>query len=87
MTNTERQVIVDQCVARLMEVTDCVQILGSYHDEEGTHSLYIGAGNWFARTGMAHDFLDRDEANTSANAVKPYLTQPPPEDGENWKSQ
>lgn len=85
MTPQERHVEIEKCVHKLMELMDCVQILASYTDNEGTHSHYQGAGNWFARTGMARDFLDRDESQTAANAVKPFL-QPPPDEGESWKT-
>lgn len=84
MTNDERKLEIERCLHRIMEVADCVQVLASYTDSEGTHSCFVGAGNWFARTGMARDFLERDSSHTSANEIKPFL-QPPPEDGENWK--
>lgn len=84
MSPEERRAEIEMCVHRLMEFADCIQVLASYTDSEGTHSCYLGAGNWFARTGMAHDFLERDESQTAANAVKPFL-QPPPDDGETWK--
>lgn len=75
--------IVQVHVDALMEHFDAVEILASHVTEGGTGNVYRGAGNWYARTGMAADFLKRDEAETLVNR----MPKPPPDndDSESWK--
>lgn len=89
MTHEEVQHLVETTVAQLGEHLDAVQLCVSWPAEGGgTHSLYRGAGNWFARRGMAQDFIERDQAQTTAHEVAQQLPQPPPrEDGEEWKDE
>lgn len=70
MTEAEAiQERVREAVARLGEHVESVQVLVSWHDDEGTHRFYDGSGNWYARTGMAADFIENDTARTSANEL------------------
>lgn len=62
MNDAEVTQLIDSKVDQLMDHFDSVQILVSWPADNGTRSCYRGAGNWFARTGMARDFLERDEA-------------------------
>jgi hypothetical protein len=41
-------------------------------DSGNTNTLYSGKGNWYARTGMAHEFLSRDDAQNIGVAVSDY---------------
>lgn len=79
----DRQRRVDEALASLMEVFDSVQILATWQENSGetTYDIYRGRGNWYSRTGMAADFLKRDEATTLADK----MPKPPPEEGEDWK--
>ena len=82
----QRQQVVEECIARLMEFGEAAQIMLTWCDAEtgGTYDIFQGRGNWYARTGMAHDFLNQDRARTNAHEMpKP----PTPEDdaGEEWK--
>ena len=45
---------------------DAVQVLVSMHSEpkEETFVYKFGRGNWYARQGMAREFLEEDEART-----------------------
>jgi len=61
--------LVRQHVTRLLEFFDTVQILVSNSTEVGTENVFLGAGNWFARQGMAHDFITRDRAQTEAAEI------------------
>lgn len=73
MTEAETiQERVREAVARLGEHVEAAQVLVSWRDGESTHSCYIGCG-WFARTGMAADFLDSDTARTSANELRKVI--------------
>ena len=60
---SEREIseLVDQCVARLMEHCDAVQIFVSVQDKDDKTSVYRGGrGNYFARLGMVKEWV-RDQ--------------------------
>jgi hypothetical protein len=86
MTPDEAVRFLDRAVAQLGEHFDCVQILASWPDPDGngTRASYRGGGNWFARQGMAHDFVEINQATTSAREIGRAI-EPPPDDGEAWK--
>lgn len=75
--------LVDRHASELGEHFDSVQVLVSNSGSEGTENIYSGVGNWFARQGMAHDFITKDSANTHANKIGDRLD--PPDDSEAWK--
>lgn len=56
-------------VHQLMEHFDAVQILATVVSERGTELVAIGSGNWYARRGMAEEFINRDRAVTEANEI------------------
>lgn len=56
-------------VHQLMEHFDAVQILATVVSERGTELVAIGSGNWYARRGMAEEFINRDRAVTEANEL------------------
>ncbi len=65
--------LLDAHIMELKEHFDCVQILVSTPDpkgSQGTLSHYRGYGNWFARQGMGHDFINQDKARTFASEIK-----------------
>lgn len=66
LTPAEQKNIVRQHVTALSEFFDSVQIFVSNSSDIGTESVYLGSGNWFARQGMAHDFIHKDQAQTEA---------------------
>lgn len=82
----EMEAIVQKHVDALMEHFECVQILTSLSSQNGTESVNLGAGNWFARQGMAHEFISRDRANTSAHEIAKVIPRQPPDEGEDWKN-
>jgi hypothetical protein len=77
--------LIEDFAAKLGEHFDHVQILATWPDEngEGSRSLYRGTGNWFARQGMAHDFIAMDQAETQAREIGRVIE--PPSEGEDWK--
>ena len=84
--DTEQRAEVERHVLALMEHFDAVQILVSCTAPcGGTESVFQGAGNWFARQGMAHEFINRDQAETNAFKIGEKIQPPPDEDGEAWK--
>jgi hypothetical protein len=67
--------IVDSHIAQLLEHCDAVQILmtGPLDDTEGVWSLARGGGNWFARQGLAHQFINQDLAQEHARQIDMIL--------------
>jgi hypothetical protein len=84
----ERYAFLRRITAELGEHFDAVQILVSWNEEGNSELLTFGCGNWYARQGMAHDFITRDQAQTQAAELAEQLPNPPPpsaDDGEEWK--
>jgi len=81
----QQEQLVIQHVNALMEHFDCVQILVSSSIPDGTSNVFIGGGNWFARQGMAHEFIRKDKAQTDAREISLAIQSTPPDDGEEWK--
>ncbi len=80
--NTEQQLaIVDAAVAALGEHFDSVQILVSTVEGTKTRCIKRGSGNWYARQGMAHEFVNEDVAVENARQIADRLN--PPDEG--WK--
>ena len=89
MTPEEQRRIdaVEHHLAALMEHFDCVQLLCScVNPKRETENVFLGAGNWFGRQGMAHDFLRQDQARTDAHEISKVMPKEPPYDTENWKN-
>lgn len=74
MTSAEAKTL-EQLGARLAEDWECVQILVSRTEPDGTGRYFFGVGNWFARQGMAHDFIGSEEARVNANEISKALDQ------------
>lgn len=77
----------DAMLAELGEHFDCVQILGTYMGDDGnTNRVTRGIGNWYARQGVAREFLEMDAAQTTAYEIAKVVPRiDPPDDGESWK--
>lgn len=78
MTGEDAQKIVDKAVNDLREFFPHVQILVSWrYSEDGssTADVFRGKGNWYARVGMAREFLTRDESETTAKEIAARLNQ------------
>lgn len=58
----EMKALIDGMLSELGEHFDAVQILVSTHDPEGTEAFARGLGNWYARQGMAREFVERATA-------------------------
>lgn len=68
------QKIVQNHLNALMEHFECVQVLVSFPaDNGGTGRFFMGAGNWYARQGMAHEFIQMDKAQTEAAEIAKVL--------------
>lgn len=77
MTFKEAETILEDTAAKLGEHFEVVQIMASWPAGEGkgTACSKRGIGNWYARQGMAHDFIQsnaaRENAAEIAAAIKP----------------
>lgn len=73
--------LVEDYAARLGEHFEAVQIMVTWNEEGLTKNLNRGVGNWYARQGMAHEFINADVAQENARQIAERLE--PPED--DWK--
>lgn len=78
MTTEERNKLghlVAKVAIDLGEHFDAVQILTCICDDEGTSNISRGSGNWFARQGMAHEFIAQEVAETTGKGVARELNR------------
>lgn len=86
MTGEESFEILSKEAKRLGEIFDHVQILVTWNEEGETKSNACGCGNWYARQGIAKEFIQRDLAQDQAIQIAEHLCfNNPPEDGDEWK--
>lgn len=70
MTHDEARKMVEDLAAKLGEHFDSVQVLVSSVEEGGTRCIRSGVGNFYARLGMAQEFIDQDRARLNAQVFK-----------------
>lgn len=73
MSPEELGEMVDKMALQLGEHFDAVQIMATLCDKDGTRSYYRGAGNWFARQGLAHEFITSEIAESTAKSIAKEL--------------
>lgn len=83
MTNPDAEKLLEQFAAKIGEHFDCVQVLVSWTENGHTKGLKKGVGNWYARQGLAHEFINEDVAQENARQLSEAL-EPPPDD--TWKT-
>lgn len=83
MTAQEAEKMLEDVAAKIGEHFDAVQILATW--TEGGTCLHAkrGAGNWYARMGMAHEFIETNKADDQAVLIAEKLN--PPDEGDDWK--
>lgn len=79
MTHEELSKIVEDAALALGEHFEAVQILVSNCDSDGTAVMRRGVGNFYARVGMAQEFIDLDKNEMLSFKVAEALN---PEDEE-----
>lgn len=84
MSKDEAEKLIQETVARISEHFDAVEIMATWQEQGLSHCYKSGAGNWYARVGMAREFLMCDQAHTAAHELKQVLPDPP-DDGEGWR--
>lgn len=75
--------LLEDTAAKLGEHFDAVQIMATKNEEGHTLCVKRGSGNWYARQGMAHEFINEDIAQESARQIADQLKEPP----EDWKQE
>lgn len=71
MTNDEANELLKQTAIKLSEHFDAVQILAtSLTPRNGTLCWQAGSGNWYARRAIAQAFVERDQAQDIAVAIR-----------------
>lgn len=84
MTKEQKLEVLQRHVSELSEIYDNVQVLASWLETDGrTSSHKRGSGNWYARQGLAHEFIEENIAEDQAKAIASKLE--PPDEG--WKTE
>lgn len=84
MTGKEAEAYLDRLASELTEHFDAAQIMVTWQEDGKTFCSKRGAGNYYARIGMARELLDQDTASENAIQIASRL-EPPPDDAEAWK--
>lgn len=67
---------IERIAGQLGEHFDAVQIMVSWVNPDGsTSSAKAGTGNWWARQGLAHSFINADVAEENACRIKAALDE------------
>ncbi len=75
MTTSEAAKILEEAAMRVGEHFDAVQILATWNEQGETRSLNRGTGNWYARQGLAHAFINFDANQDAAVQIAAQLKQ------------
>lgn len=78
MTHAELDKLVEPFMEALGEHADSIQLLMTWNEDGNTHRYWIGSGNWYARKGLAMEWLEQGQAQTQAREISEALH--PPED-------
>lgn len=82
MTDAEKLTILERHVRELSEIYDCVQVLATgLRPDNTTFSHKRGSGNFYARQGLAHEFIQDNVSEDLAVYIAKELD--PPDD---WKA-
>lgn len=83
MIPSEADDMLDIEARKLAEHFDSVQILVTWTENNLTYCGKVGAGDWYARQGAAHEFINQDAAQDQAREIAKAMPQEPPDD--EWK--
>lgn len=85
MTGEDVNKMLDDAASRIGEHVDAVQILVSWTEGGITYAAKRGIGDWYARQGLAHEFINADIAVENAQQLARIMPRPEGGDGEDWK--
>lgn len=77
---SEQDPIIEQALRLLGEHFDHVQLLVSWDADSETRFIHSGCGNWYARQGMAHQFINSDMAQNVGHEVAEAMPRAGDED-------
>lgn len=72
--------LLEEAAARLGEHFDAVQIMATWTQDGTTSIAAAGVGNWYARKGMAHAFIEEEQAEDAARHLAEEINQHKEED-------
>lgn len=76
MTTDEIRALLDKHNNILSEHFDCVQIMVSWlNPNNETESMTRGSGNWYARQGLAREFINKSQADNIGESVAEHLPE------------
>lgn len=81
MNPKEAEKMLEVQAAELGEYFDSVQIMVTWTEQGLTYCAKRGVGDWYARQGMAHEFINADIAQENARQLSNKIN-PPPDDWE-----
>jgi uncharacterized protein YciW len=67
--------LVDRAVATLQEHCSSVHVMVSVQQDGCTRSIHRGAGDYYARLGLAHEFIDTTKQQDSAAHIATALKE------------
>lgn len=74
VTQAEIISIIERAASQLGEHVTAVQIHASFPcDGGGTRGIHRGTGDWYARQGLAHEFIEQDKASEHAMSLARVL--------------
>lgn len=76
---SEMDRIIERFLEELGEHCDAVQVMASWNEEGRTYATVVGSGNWYARQGMARQFINTDQAQTNAREISEAINPTDPE--------
>ena len=85
MTRDELKEHIADLASQLVEHGDAVQILFTGSDDNGTHFIHWGAGNWFARREMCRHLLEVEDMQDQAGFIAEKINDDK-DDSEEWKN-
>lgn len=85
MTTPDLNELLARTAAQLGEHFSSVQILASGPAEGGgTRAFKYGVGDWYARQGLAHKFIELEQAEELSHQIASKID--PPDSSEGWKT-
>lgn len=77
--------MLEDAAAKLGEHFEVVQIMVSWNERGNTYAAKRGCGNWYARQGLAREFINTEMAAENARQLADILPRPDSTDGDEWK--
>lgn len=83
MNDNQHHDLVRKFARDLGEHFDAVQVLVTWNEEGISKDFACGSGNWYARQGLAHEFITKNQSMSIAQEmsnVNLHMAKPPEEE-------